>query len=58
MRASQVVLEVKNLCANAGDRRDAGSVPELGRSPGGEYGNPLQYPGKSHGQRRLSSYSP
>ena len=31
---------VKNLPANA---RDAGSVPGLGRSPGGENGNPLQY---------------
>ena len=23
--------------------RDAGSIPWLGRFPGGEYGNPLQY---------------
>ena len=30
---------VKNLPANAGDARDAGSVPELGRSPEGENGN-------------------
>ena len=29
--------------ANAGDARDAGSIPGLGRSPGGENGNPLQY---------------
>ena len=35
--ASQVVLVVKNLLANAGDRRDMGSIPGLGRSPGGEY---------------------
>ena len=42
MRASQGVLEVKNLHANAGDGRDASSVPELGRSPGEENGNPLQ----------------
>ena len=34
---------VKNLPANAGDKRDAGSVPGLGRSPGGGHGNPLQY---------------
>ena len=34
---------VKNLPANAGDARDAGSIPVLGRSPGGEHGNPLQY---------------
>ena len=31
---------VKNLPANAGD---VGSIPGLGRSPGGEHGNPLQY---------------
>ena len=35
--------EVKNLLANAGDSRDAGSIPKLGRSPGGENGKPLQY---------------
>ena len=34
---------VKNLPANAGDTRDMGSVPGLGRSPGGEYGSPLRY---------------
>ena len=34
---------VKNLPANAGDMRDEGSVPGLGRSPGGGHGNPLQY---------------
>ena len=34
---------VKNSPANAGNIRDAGSVPGLGRSPGGEHGNPLQY---------------
>ena len=34
---------VKNLPANAGDERDLGSVPGLGRSPGGGHGNPLQY---------------
>ena len=41
--ASQVVLVVKNLPANAGDVRDEGLTPGLGRSPGGGYGNPLQY---------------
>ena len=30
----QVVLVVKNLPANAGDVRDAGSIPGRGRSPG------------------------
>ena len=41
--ASQVALAVKNLTAKAGDIRDAGSVPPLGRSPGGGHGNTLQY---------------
>ena len=34
---------VRNLPANAGVTRDEGSVPKLGRSPGGENGNLLQY---------------
>ena len=34
---------VKNLPAIAGDIRDMGSIPGLGRSPGGGHGNPLQY---------------
>ena len=34
---------VKNMTANAGDLRDAGSVPGLGRSPGQGHGNPVQY---------------
>ena len=42
-RASQVALVLKNLPANAGDIRDAGSIPGLGRFPGGGHGNPLQY---------------
>ena len=41
--ASQVALVVKNPPANAEDIRDAGSIPVLGRSPGGGQGNPLQY---------------
>ena len=41
--ASQVVLAVKNLPANAGDIRDSGLIPGSGRSPGGGHGNPLQY---------------
>ena len=35
---------LKNLPANAGDIRDTGSIPGLGRFPGGGQGNPLQYP--------------
>ena len=34
---------VKNPPANAGDIRDMGLIPGLGRSPGGGHGNPLQY---------------
>ena len=40
---SQVVQVVKNPPTNAGDMRDVGSIPGLGRSPGGGLGNPLQY---------------
>ena len=42
-RTSQVALVVKNPPINARDASDGGSTPELGRSPGGENGNPLQY---------------
>ena len=43
-RASQLApLVLKNLPANAGDVRDAGSIPGSGRSPGRGHGNPLQY---------------
>ena len=41
--ASQVVLVVKNLIASAGDIRDTGLIPGLGRSLGEEHGNLLQY---------------
>ena len=34
---------VKNLLANARDVRDASSIPGFGRTPGGGYGNILQY---------------
>ena len=36
---------VKNPPANAGNLRDAGSIPGSGRSPGEGHGNPLQYSG-------------
>ena len=32
---------VENPAANAGDIRDAGSIPGSGRSPGGGHGNQL-----------------
>ena len=38
---SQVALVVKNPPANAGDLRDEGLMPGLGRSPRGGHGNPL-----------------
>ena len=39
---------------------DPGSVPALGRSPGGGHGNPFQYSclGNPHGQKSLEGYSP
>ena len=43
LQASQVALVIKNPSANAGGTRDMGSVPGLGRSPGGGKGYPLQY---------------
>ena len=51
------------ITANAGDVRDSGSIPGLGRPPGGGHGNPLQstpafLPGESHGQRSLVGYRP
>ena len=48
-------LSSKESTCNAGD---VGSIPGLGRSPGEEHGNPLQYSflGKSHGQRSLVGY--
>ena len=36
-------LKVKNSPASAEDLRDMGSIPGLGRSPGGGQGSPLQY---------------
>ena len=33
----------KETTCQAGDTRDAGSIPELGRFPGGGNDNPLQY---------------
>ena len=47
----------KESAFNAGD---LGSVPGLGRSPGGGHSNPLWYscPENPHGQRSLAGYSP
>ena len=46
-----VELVVKYLPASSRDIRYTGSIPRSGRSPGGGHGNPLQYPGESHGQK-------
>ena len=40
--ASQVVLVVKDLPANAGDLRDKDLIPGLGKYLGSGHGNPLQ----------------
>ena len=60
VKASQLALVIKKSPANAGDVRVAGSVPGLGRSPGGGHGNPLCYSCQEnpHGQRSLEGYRP
>ena len=47
----------KKSACNVGD---LGLIPGLGRSPGGEHGNPCQYSclENHHGQRNLAGYSP
>ena len=49
----KLVLVVKNLPFNAGDVRDAGSIPGWGRQP-----TPVSLHGESHEQRSLVGYSP
>ena len=70
VRASQGALVVKNPCANAGDRRDSGSIPGWGRRLGFNpwvgkvpwrrawQPTPVCLPGESHGQKSLVGYSP
>ena len=50
----------KEPASNAEDVRDAGSVPGLGKPPGGGHGKPTPVflPGESHGHRSLAGYSP
>ena len=45
---------------SAGNAGNLGLIPGLGRSPGGEHGNPLQYSclENPHGQRSLVGCSP
>jgi len=54
------MLVVKSLPANAGDKKDVGSIPGSRRSPGEGHGNPLQYfcLKNAQGQRSLAAYSP
>ena len=49
--------DYKESTSNVGD---LGSIPGLGRSPGGGHGSPLQYscPENPHGQKSLVEYSP
>ena len=51
---------VPNLLANSGDVIDRGLISGLGRFLGEENGNPTPVflPGKFHGQRSLTGYSP
>ena len=41
--APQVALVINSLSVSAGDLRDVGSAPGLGRFPEGGHDNPLQY---------------
>ena len=42
----------KESACNAGDPRNAGPIPGLGRSPGGGNDNPLQYSGLENSMDR------
>ena len=49
----------KDSTGNRSGARDVSSISGLGRSPGVGNGNsPVFLPGKSHGQRSLTGYSP
>ena len=50
----------RTLAANVGDTGDMSLIPGLGRFPGEENGNLLQYSclENPHGQRSLAGYSP
>ena len=55
-----MVLVVKNLPVNAGDARDADSIPWVRKIPWRRawQPTPVFLPGESHGQRGLVGYSP
>ena len=46
---------MKNPPAKAGNRRDVGSIPGLGTSPGGGRSNPLQYSCLENGLQSMGS---
>ena len=65
----KILIQVPGKCQYSGgsagkkstcNMGDLGSIPRVGRSPGGEHGNPLQYSclENPHGQRSLAGYSP
>ena len=58
--ASPASLGVKNPPTNAGDLRDAGSIPGVGKMPWRRkwQPTPVFLPGESHGQRSLAGYRP
>ena len=58
-QTSQVVLVVKNLPTNAGDRREMG-LPWIGKITWRRawQATAVSLPGESQGQRRLAGYSP
>ena len=60
MWASRVALVVKNLPADAGDARDGGFYPWVGKTPWRRAWKPTAVfsPGESHGQRSLAGCSP
>ena len=53
-------IVVNNLLANAGEAKDAGSIPWVRKIPWRRKWQPtaLHLPGKFHGQRSLAGYSP
>ena len=59
MGASQVVIVLKNPPVDAGNARDVGFYPWVGKIPWRRkwQPTPVFLPGKSHGQRSLVGYS-
>ena len=55
-----MALLAKNPPASAGDIRDTGSIPVFGKIPWRKAWRPILafFPGESHGERSLVSYSP